>query len=241
MSKTLLQANSSTENLASDWVDGQGLKGSRLLTSNTKTWWVKDVWGPVESFFVRHRISPNTITMIGFALTCLAGLLIAGNHLVLGGWLIFIAGSFDFLDGRVARITGQQTRSGAFLDSAMDRYMDAAVLFGLAYFFRESWVFLLVLAVFLGSFTTSYIRAKAESMGISCSGGQMQRAERILYLGSGCVISGYWECLRYPFEAPGWSSAHWPLILILSFVALVSNKVAIDRFRSTFRHLKGLE
>jgi len=219
-------------------VDGEGLKHSIYLTGNIKSWWVHEVWGPVEKFFVKTGVHPNTITTIGFVLTCLSASLVAMNNLVVGGWLIFIAASFDFLDGRVARITNQQSRAGAFFDSVMDRYMDSAILFGLAVLFYDSWVIILVFLAFLGSMTTSYIRAKAESIGIKCSGGAMQRPERILYIGTGCVISGYYECLRYPFVSADWKPVHYPLVLALVFVALISNKVALQRFREAFLALK---
>ncbi|PIR22306.1 MAG: hypothetical protein COV44_08810 [Deltaproteobacteria bacterium CG11_big_fil_rev_8_21_14_0_20_45_16] len=251
MSRTSSPADLSIDNEAQDGtpsvrasesakrINADGLKHSVLLTSGIKTWWVQDLWSPVESFFVRRRVSPNAITCIGLALTFVAGFLIATNHLISGGWMVFIAASFDFLDGRVARATGKQSTAGAFFDSCMDRYMDAAVLMGMAFLFRDSWVLIFVLAAFMGSATTPYIRAKAESLGIKCSGGAMQRPERVLYLGTGTIISGYYECLRYPFEVADWNSAKIPLILAIGFVAFVSNKVAIERFLETFKELQS--
>lgn len=221
-------------------VDGMGLNSSGLVSSEVKTWWVKSVWGGIEGFFLKTGISPNTITFIGLGLTCVAGALIAHGHLILGGWMVFVAGSFDFLDGRIARITGMQGVQGAFLDSVMDRYMDAAVLVGIAFYFSPAWPLWLVFAAMLGAFTTSYIRAKAESLGVSCHSGLMQRPERIIFLGLGCLISGYWEVLRYPFEALGWRSYSWPLVMAVFLVAFFSNLTAIQRFRSVYLDLKRL-
>lgn len=240
MSKTSLQEDWNIDPTAEKQrVNSEGFKNSAYLPSNLKSWWVEDLWSPVERLFVRLDISPNTITFIGLSLTTLAGLLIAMDHLLLGGWMVFFAASFDFLDGRVARITHRQSQAGAFLDSVMDRYMDFCILAGMAYFFRDHWALWLCIVALFGAQTTSYVRAKAESLGIKCSGGQMQRPERVMYLGLGCLISGYYECLRYPFEAVHWKSGNWPLVLALVFVAVVSNKVAIQRIRESFQQLKS--
>lgn len=229
--------NLKKENLS---VDGSGLRSSGLVSSEIKAWWVKSVWGPIELLFLRTGLSPNTITFMGLGLTLLAGVLIAYGHLILGGWMIFVAGSFDFLDGRIARITGQQSLQGSFLDSVMDRYMDAAVLFGIAFYFAPDWQLWLAFAAIVGAFTTSYIRAKAESLGVSCLSGFMQRPERIIFLGLGCLLSGYWEVLRYPFESETWKSSSWPLTTAIFLVALLSNWTAIQRFRSVYLDLKIL-
>lgn len=196
---------------------------------------------PLENLFVRANISPNAITLIGLATTTLSAFFLASGHLIIGGWSLFIAGSFDFLDGRVARITGQQSQSGAFFDSVMDRYMDSATLFALAYLFWDSWVVVFVFLAILGTGATSYIRAKAESLKISCDGGAMQRPERIVYFGTGAALSGYLECLRFPFMEAGWQGSPFLLIIAVAFVGLGSNKVAIERFRDCFRQLKSKE
>ena len=233
MSRALLKEDSKTNSA----VDADKLTDSVFLTRSVKSWWVHEVMHPLESFFVRHKVHPNTLTWIGASLTLLSSVMLAMNWLIFGGWFLFFAASFDFLDGRIARITGQTSKAGGFLDSVMDRYTDAAIFFGLAYLFRDSWVVVLCLLALFGSMTTSYVRAKAESMGLKASGGSMQRPERILYVGTGAALSGYYECLLYPFKPVGWTTQPIFLIAAVAFIAVVSNKVAIDRIRDALKQL----
>lgn len=213
------------------------LEHTEFLSGASKKWWVEEIWKPAEDFCVRHRIKPNTITFVGFLLVGLAAFLIATGHFVMAGWVIFIGGSFDFLDGRVARRLNCQTDGGAFFDSVMDRYMDAALYVGLSYYFQDSWFFWVVLTGFIGSMITPYIRAKAESLGVNCREGAMQRAERVLYVGLGAVMSGYLMCLSYPFMQKGEELPPYFLMLAVSMIAFASNKVALERFWHTFKQL----
>jgi len=241
MSKPLLQAESKTNSGVDEArrVDSDKLNNSIYLQANVKNWWVHEVWNPVEQYFVRKGVHPDTITWIGVGLTAVSCILLASNSLIIGGWLLFFAASFDFLDGRVARITGKSSQAGAFLDSVLDRYTDAMMFFSMAWLFRDSWMAIVCLLAFFGAATTSYVRAKAESMGLKASGGEMQRAERILYVGTGATLSGYWECLNYPFREAGWSCPPYILMAAVIFIAVVSNKVAVGRIRSCLQQLKN--
>jgi CDP-diacylglycerol--glycerol-3-phosphate 3-phosphatidyltransferase len=220
-------------------VTGDKLKGTRFLSHSVKDFWVMDLMRPIENYFVRHKITPNKITMMGLAISILAGICFATNHLIWAGWLIIWAGCCDFFDGRVARRMNLQTEEGSFLDSVMDRYMDAASLFGLAWLFRDSWMLWVVYLAILGSFTTPYIRAKSESLKIDCKGGEMQRPERIVYIGVGSMMSGYILCLSYPFLPAGAELPPYLLMAGVIIVAYQSNKVALQRFLSTYNVLKS--
>jgi len=241
MSNPLLPDESKTKaaTAESNRVDSGKLTDSVYLKAGVKNWWVHELWSPLELYFIRKGIKPDTITWIGVALTAVACLLLASNSLIIGGWFLCFAASFDFLDGRVARLTGKTSQSGAFLDSVLDRYMDGMMFFSMAWLFKDSWVSIFCLFAFFGSATTSYVRAKAEAIGLKASGGEMQRAERILYVGAGAVFSGYWECLNYPFRSPGWSSPPYVLIAAILFIAFVSNKVAFGRIHHCLRQLKN--
>lgn len=236
-----MEIESEGSQLNREQIDAGRLKGSAFLNPSIVEWWVKDFMSPLEDFCVRHKITPNKITTMGFALTLVAAVLLATGHLIWGGWTVILAGCFDFFDGRVARRMNLSTESGAFYDSCLDRYMDSAVLFGLAYYFRDSWVSALVYLAILGSSATPYIRAKSESLGIASSGGAMQRPERIVYIGLGSAFSGYLMILFYPFMNKGEEAQPYLLILALGVVAFMSNKVAIERFASTFKILKSRE
>ena len=87
--------------------------------------------GPIERFFVRHRLSPNWLTMASAAVSLWAGYLLFRGDFGWGGWLIIAGGTLDILDGKVARAMDVSSDAGAFFDSALDRYADIFVLAGL--------------------------------------------------------------------------------------------------------------
>ncbi|HKZ41970.1 MAG TPA: CDP-alcohol phosphatidyltransferase family protein [Candidatus Hodarchaeales archaeon] len=131
------------------------------------------------------NIHPNYLTLIGFLFTGLAAFHLAKGKFFSAGILIIVAGIFDMLDGRVARITNNVTRFGAFFDSVLDRYSDIAIYLGLVIYYskgqRISYVMLSGVAM-VGSVMTSYTRARAESLIPSCKVGFMERPERLVLL-----------------------------------------------------------
>ncbi|MBI4824730.1 MAG: CDP-alcohol phosphatidyltransferase family protein [Nitrospirae bacterium] len=135
----------------------------------------------------RLNINPNILTIVGFLLSGMAGGLLSFD-LFLGGLTILLAGLFDMLDGIVARVNQRVTASGAYLDSVLDRYSDAFVFSGLAWYLREDLEgVLLSLGSMIGAFLVSYTRARAEGLGKDCKVGIMERPERILLLSFGCL------------------------------------------------------
>lgn len=139
----------------------------------------------------RTGVTPNGLTLIGFALSVLVGAVLAAGFLPIGGVLLLLAGAFDTLDGALARVTSTASRFGAFLDSTLDRYAEAVLLFGLlidASRRRDSAAELLAFVVIVGSLMVSYNRARAEGLGIDCEVGIAPRPERVLILGLGLII-----------------------------------------------------
>ena len=137
-------------------------------------------------------VTPNALTVGGFVLTvCACGVL--AFNMRAGGILVLLASSFDMLDGAVARARGMQTAFGAFLDSVLDRYADAAMLLAVAWnmFMQGDTVGVsLALLMLVGASLVSYTRARAEGLGATCTQGLMERPERILLVAAG-AISGY--------------------------------------------------
>jgi len=131
---------------------------------------------------------------MGFLWSVAAAVVIAKDYLLLGGGLVLLSGAFDLFDGPLARAKGQSTKFGAILDSTFDRLGEAAVLLGLLilylgqHSFREP---LLIYITFVGSVLVSYIRARAEGLGIKCEVGIFTRAERIIVLTLGLIL-GHW-------------------------------------------------
>jgi CDP-diacylglycerol--glycerol-3-phosphate 3-phosphatidyltransferase len=146
---------------------------------------------PFLTVLSRSRIKPNTLTWAGLVVSFVSAYAIATGHLVIAGILVLISGLFDILDGALARATAQSTRFGAMLDSTFDRLADAALLFGVALLYLRTgeWVnIVLAFLALVGSFLTSYTRARAEGLGIACPVGLFTRAERVIILALGLLL-----------------------------------------------------
>lgn len=138
---------------------------------------------------ILRTISPNAISLLGFFVNIAAAIVLARDLLV-GGVLILVGGVLDIMDGVVARTNGKATEFGAYLDSVLDRYSDAFLFFGIAWYFRalgDITGVLLSLGSLLGAFGVSYARARAEGLGKSCKTGLMERPERIALLVFGAL------------------------------------------------------
>ena len=154
------------------------------LTAWVKSW-ADGILDPFSRLLARMGVQPNLLSMFGLFAALSAGALVATGHVTYGGWLFLASGPFDALDGALARTAGLESRFGAFLDSFIDRYSEAAVLFGLVCWSSLHGRHVLVLLTFLtlvGSFMVSYARARAEGLNISCKVGLFTRLERFIVL-----------------------------------------------------------
>jgi len=117
----------------------------------------------------------------------LSGLMFAVGDLLLGAAMILLSGFVDMLDGAVARNNSSKTKFGGILDSTSDRFADAAIIIGIMY---GGFVNPLIGALAIhASLTVSYVRARAESEGINCSVGFAERAERLIIVVAGAILS----------------------------------------------------
>jgi phosphatidylglycerophosphate synthase len=143
---------------------------------------------PVANWLVRRGVHPNTITAFGTVCTVAGGVIYATGHIRTGGFFLSATALFDVLDGTVARRSNKSSTFGAFLDSTLDRVADGALLGGLAVFYavnphHNNMVMVVVcLAGLIGAYLTSYIRARAEALGLDAKVGMVQRPERIVLL-----------------------------------------------------------
>ncbi|MFQ5897241.1 MAG: CDP-alcohol phosphatidyltransferase family protein [Candidatus Methylomirabilia bacterium] len=147
---------------------------------------------PLSKLLIRCRLRPNHLTILGLGVSVLAALAFARGRGPLAGFLLILAGLFDFFDGSLARLSGQVTPFGAFLDSVMDRYSDLVVLLGLLLLFIRTGSYtgvLLTMAVLVGTVMVSYTKARAQAIGISCEIGLMERPERQICLIVGAVFN----------------------------------------------------
>ncbi|MFB3922362.1 MAG: CDP-alcohol phosphatidyltransferase family protein [Terriglobia bacterium] len=135
--------------------------------------------------FAASRINPNALTVIGFLLNLVAAYLFAYGYFRWAGGMVFFAGLFDMLDGRVARLSNQVTRFGGFFDSVLDRYSDLCLMIGLLVFYgriNRFWYVTLVALVMIGSVMVSYTRARAENLIPTCKVGFLERPERMVLI-----------------------------------------------------------
>jgi len=134
--------------------------------------------------------TPNTLTLLGFFGMAGAGILCASGSFFLAGVTVAASCIFDALDGALARVTGATSIFGAFFDSFLDRYAEAAVYAGLLVYYAGAgtpWGIEAAFAAAIGSLMVSYARARAEGLGIACRAGLFARPERLAVIIAGLV------------------------------------------------------
>jgi len=180
------------------------------------------------ALLAKTGLSPNALTLFGFAVTLGVAWVLSTGRFFLGGFLVLFSGAFDFLDGALARATGRSTKFGAFLDSTLDRFSDAALFLGLlAYYASQGSHYteiVLIGAALTGSLATSYARARAEGLGLKDEVGLFTRTERIILLAIGLII-GHW-----------YGNA---MIVVLWIIAVLSNFTALQRLFHVWRQTGG--
>lgn len=152
---------------------------------------------PLVGWLLRNRVSPNALTTLAAVAVVISAVAFAFGFIRTGGALLLLSGVIDTLDGSVARRSGTTSKFGAFYDSTLDRVGDGATFIGIAVYFLKApgtpfqieTVVLCMVAV-LSSMLVSYARARAEGLGLDCSVGIVQRAERLVGLGVPSVLVG---------------------------------------------------
>jgi CDP-diacylglycerol--glycerol-3-phosphate 3-phosphatidyltransferase len=147
----------------------------------------------ILAFLIWARVRPWHLTILSVALNVLTGALIVSGDWFVAGWILLAAGLCDVFDGSVARHRGQQKRSGAFMDSVLDRVSDAILFSCLFWALAASGRRLeagLALFTLVVSLSVSHIRAEAEAVGVELTEGLFQRLERFLALMFGLLVPG---------------------------------------------------
>ncbi|MBC7263961.1 MAG: CDP-alcohol phosphatidyltransferase family protein [Chloroflexi bacterium] len=155
-----------------------------MLSERLRRWSQRFIT-PMAVTIGKLGLSPNMLTILGFLLNMAVASVLASGTLRAGGVLVILASLFDTLDGAVARATNRVSVFGAFFDSVLDRYSEAALYFGLlVWYIRLGFTegIFLVYATLIGSFLVSYTRARAEGVGIECREGWFTRFERLTVL-----------------------------------------------------------
>lgn len=170
--------------------------------------------------FSRLPLTPNQWTLLAFLPAAVSAYLLARENFLLSALTFLLAGFIDMIDGSVARVTGNATKLGAYLDTVADRYTEAIIMFALlfvalppVYLPAYAWIFLYL----FGSMLTTYAKAAAKEKGLvdeEIRGGLMERAERLLAVFLGILLAAYDRAF---------------LAYMIALVAVLANITAVQR------------
>jgi CDP-diacylglycerol--glycerol-3-phosphate 3-phosphatidyltransferase len=157
----------------------------------------------MRSRLIESRLTPNAISLTGFALNLAAAGLVVGRMFFLAGVAFIVGSVMDTLDGRYSRMSGKGTPFGAFLDSTLDRLEEGIVLTAVGAYFasrHDQVAVAAVVAAVLASLMVSYTRARAEALGVACKVGLATRPVRVVIHSAGLVFArgaslGHFELL----------------------------------------------
>lgn len=194
---------------------------------------------PIIKGMIKMGITPNMVTTIGFVGNVIAAFLfIHASQLTpismgfswigWGGAILLFSGLFDMMDGRLARLGNMSTTFGAFWDSTLDRYSELFSLFGITLYLMTAsgiWAGVITFLALVGSIMVSYVRARAEGLGIECKVGLMQRPERVVVTALAAIITGM-------------TSNLWWLIGGMTLIAVLANITAFWRVAHCYKQLK---
>lgn len=195
---------------------------------------------PIIKGMIKMRITPNMVTTTGFVGNVIAAFLfIHASQLTpismgfswigWGGAILLFSGLFDMMDGRLARLGSMSTTFGAFWDSTLDRYSELFSLFGITLYLMTAsgiWAGVITFLALVGSIMVSYVRARAEGLGIECKVGLMQRPERVVVTALAAIITGM-------------TSNLWWLIGGMTLIAVLANITAFWRVAHCYKQLKA--
>jgi CDP-diacylglycerol---glycerol-3-phosphate 3-phosphatidyltransferase len=193
------------------------------------------VLGPIARLLVRLGVSPDVVTIAGTLGVAISALICFPQ-----GWLwqgvlvvtIFVIS--DMIDGLMAKITGKTSNWVAFLDSTSDRLGDAAVFGGILLYFvyREDstlWAAIALAGLVFGQWT-SYVKARAESLGFACTGGLAARADRLVIILAGAFLAGLG--VPYVLQIAVAALAVTSMITVLQRIAQVRKQAKAANARS---------
>jgi CDP-diacylglycerol--glycerol-3-phosphate 3-phosphatidyltransferase len=169
-----------------------------MSISNTDRDRIKRTFEPIALAMGRAGLTPDALTLIGFAITVVGAVLLGAGYWLVGGLVVFGGGVFDMFDGTLARATGQAGPLGAFMDSVFDRWGEAIVYVGItAGAVLAGWDVgaVLATAAMAAAFMVSYARAKSDGLGFSAGMGMAAvglapREIRLVILSAGLVLAG---------------------------------------------------
>lgn len=184
--------------------------------------WFKWVLDPLGGFFNRLGFTPNMMTMLGLIGNTIGAIFLARGEMLIGGIFVLLMTPIDALDGTMARLRGEASDFGAFVDSVSDRYSELIIYGGLLYHFLtvgDRLGGMLVFGAAAGSVLVSYVKARAEGLGYQAKVGLLTRAERYLVLAPSLVFN--------------------QLFIGLSILAVFANFTALQRIWYVRKHARA--
>lgn len=155
----------------------------------------RGILDPIGAFLNRLGLMPNTMTILGLVGNTVGAVLLAQGNMRVGGLIILAMGPVDALDGTMARLRGEASEFGAFVDSVTDRYSELVIFGGLLFYYIQQGDWTMALVTYLaagGSVLVSYVRARASSLGYDTKVGILTRMERYLVLAPSLVLNIPW-------------------------------------------------
>jgi CDP-diacylglycerol---glycerol-3-phosphate 3-phosphatidyltransferase len=179
---------------------------------------------------IESRLTPNAISLTGFALNVAAAALVVDRLFFLAGVAFVVGSVMDTLDGRYSRMSGKGTPFGAFLDSTLDRLEEGIVLIAVAAYFasrHDQVVVAAVVAAVLFSLMVSYTRARAEALGVACKVGLATRPVRVVILSAGLVFAKGASLGHFELLAPAvYVLAALTLVTVIQRIVYVRGQLA---------------
>lgn len=213
---------------------------------------------PLISLLIKLGVTPNMVTAFGLLLNLLATIIFVlgaeygkrndHRYVAWAGVVILLAGLMDMVDGRLARLGNMANPYGALFDSVLDRYSELIMFLGICYYLVSHNYFLSSIFAFIamiGSIMVSYVRARAEGLGVNCGVGIMQRPERILIIGISAVLCGVASLVlgsSYKLAAEWIPIPFFETISVFTFpifiIAIWANLTALKRLNHSKRELE---
>lgn len=161
----------------------------------------------IAAVFEWIGLTPNTLTVLGLAISAVGAGLIAFHHLILGAAIAGVGSILDLFDGALARRTGQVSAFGGYLDSLLDRYGDGIAFLAVAWHYQTTWIWVVAFLGFLGAAATSYAKARTYEDADPSSDvwpDLIERSERLLILYFGAGFQGIANALDAGVEFLPW-------------------------------------
>ena len=189
---------------------------------------------PLKNILMKWNIHCNTVTVWGMVFSGFAGFGISQRIYGFAGWMLILASTCDMIDGQMARARNIFTKSGAYVDSTLDRLGEFLIALGFLWHFREepTWFVLSFVAVAAAQMT-SYARARAEGLGFKGDDGFFQRPERMIVMSIALPLT--------PFFHLATGQGEWMVKAVIVILFVGSVQTAFERWWTIFREMKRLE